>query len=181
MWMCSWKYGLLLYLWRDWNLRKVAFTLDFSHKGKEGRAGVWQLKMHTLALRGLNFPCTWGADGLEMSGIGSRLLSFLLLFSVWLAVALADDNRLLGMSVSRLFLIWSFFVCVWGDRQFLILKSQTARTASSTISLTCHLQSHSLNFLIFFFLNQASVTWPNNVGRWMLELSTHPPWLLGLF
>ena len=99
------------------------------------------------------------------------------------AVAQADDNRLLSMTKSRLFLIWSFFVCIWGDQRFLILESQTAWTVSATISWAYYLQSYSLNFPVLKKekKNQAPAAQLDNVGGWKLERNTHPSQLLGPF
>lgn len=50
MWICSRKYGLLLCLWGDWNLRKVAFSLLSQRKG----GSCWGLtaeNAHSCSLR----------------------------------------------------------------------------------------------------------------------------------
>lgn len=92
------------------------------------------------------------------------------------AVVPADDNRSLGMSKSRLFLIWSFILCVWRQPQILILKNQTAWTASPTNSLTGYIQYHSHNVPI---LLKKIRHWQVNLI--MLGVNTHPLWLLGPF
>lgn len=53
-----------------------------------------------------------------MGSAGLITIFFITLQCLTSAVALADDNRLLGMTKSRLFLIWSFFVCIGGDQRF---------------------------------------------------------------
>lgn len=157
--------------------------MDSSNKGEKGQARVWQLKRtHSCSLRA-EFPMYLGHRwvGNEWNQ-QRRLLSFFITVQCLIsAVALADDNRLLGMNKRRLFSIWSFFVCIWGDRRFLILKSQTAWTISPTISLAYYLQSHSFNFPVLGKKNQLSTVWTDNVGRWKWEINTHLPLLLDLF
>lgn len=62
------------------------------------------------------------------------------------AVTLADDNRSLALTRADYFLS-DHSLCVFRvTGGFLILKSQTAWTVSSTVSIASYLQAHSLHF-----------------------------------
>lgn len=130
----------LWFLRGEWNLRKLAFPPDFSQKGKKVRLGIDSGSVHTLALCGLNFRCTRVQMGQKWMELAELIAIFFITVQCLIsAMTPADDNRSPGLTRSRLFLIWSFFVCISGDWRFLILKSQTAWTVSSTVSLACYL------------------------------------------
>lgn len=94
------------------------------------------------------------------------------------AVTLADDNRSLALTRADYFLS-DHSLCVFRvTGGFLILKSQTAWTVSSTVSIASYLQAHSLHFpnLGKKKKNQPSAAKPDNVRRWNLEIHARPLW-----